>query len=130
MLAIQYMFGSDILLLPIVKLFNIILKEGMCPDCWHVSLVLFLPKNNGVYDCNKYRCLSLSSSLGKLFTPLLQSRLHNYMEDKDLYNRFQAGFRPGYRTSDHIYTIKNNTKITICIKSKKKKVCACSVDFF
>ena len=49
----------------------------------------FIQKNNkDVYDCHNYPCLSLKSCLGKLFTTLLQSRLHNYMEDNDL------NFRP------------------------------------
>ena len=64
------------------------------PDRWNVSLVSFLPKNNELYDCDNYRCLSLTSCLDKLFTSLLHTRLHNHMENNDLYNKFQAGFRP------------------------------------
>ena len=82
--------GSEILLLPLVKLFNRILNSGAFPESWNVSSVSFLQKNNNdVYDCNNYRCLSLTSCLGKLFTSLLQSRLHNCMEDNGLYNIFQ-----------------------------------------
>ena len=98
--------GSNILLLPIVKLFNKILLSGTFADAWNISLISFLPKNNDIYDYNDYRCLSLTSCLGKLFTSLLQNRLNVYMEENNLYNKFQAGFRPGYRTTDHINAIK------------------------
>lgn len=120
-------YGKDILLLPVVKLFNRILKSGTFPDSWNVSLVSFLAKNNELYDCNNYRCLSLTSCLGKLFTSLLQTRLHNHMENNGLYNNFQAGFRPGYRTTDHIYTIK--TIINKYLFKCKRRIYACFVDF-
>ena len=49
------------------------------------------------------------------------------MESNNLYNRFQAGFRPGYRTTDHIYTI--NTILNKYIFKCKKRIYACFVDF-
>ena len=51
--------------------------------------------------------LFLTSCLGKLFTSLLQCRLNTSMENNNLYNEFQAGFRPGYRTIGHICTNKS-----------------------
>ena len=120
-------YGSDILLFPLVKLFNRILTSGSFPNAWKISLMTFLPKNNEVYNCNNYRCLNLTSCLGKLFTSLLQKRLINYMECNNLYNNFQAGFRPGYRTTDHIYTIK--TILNKYLFKKKHKVYACFVYF-
>ena len=86
-----------------------------------------LTKNNDVYDCNNYRCLSLTSCLGKLFTSLLQNRLNTYMDKNNLYNKFQAGFRPDYRTTDHLYTIK--TILNKYLHKNKKTVYACFVDF-
>ena len=120
-------YGKDILLLPIVKLFNRILNSGTFPHNWNFSLVSFLAKNIDVYDCYNYRCLSLTSCFGKLFASLLQSRLHNHMENNNLYNKFQAGFRPGYITTDHIYTIK--TIINKYLSKCKSRIYACFVDF-
>lgn len=84
-------------------------------------------QNNEVYDCNNYRCLSLSNCMGKLFTSLLHARLHNYMETNNLYNKFQAGLRLGFRTVDHIYTIK--TILNKYLYKSKKRLYACFVDF-
>jgi hypothetical protein len=33
------------------------------------------------------------------------------MENKELYNKLQAGFRPIYRTTDHIFAIKTNKQV-------------------
>ena len=49
------------------------------------------------------------------------------MEDNDLYNTVQAGFRSGYRTTDHIFMIK--TILNKYINKRKKQVYACFVDF-
>ena len=96
------------------------------PHNGNVFLVSFLPKND-VYDCNNYWYLSLTSCLGKLhFIASVQieylygkRRLNIYMENNNLYNEFQAGFRPGYRTIDHIYTIK--TILNKYTERKKKR---------
>ena len=104
------------------------IRSGTFPDSWNVSLVSFLPKNNELYDCDNYRCLSLTSCSGKLFTYLHHTRLHNYMENNNLYNKFKAGFRPGFRTTDHIYTIK--TIINKYLFKCKRRIYACFADFF
>lgn len=119
--------GKDLLLLPIVNLFNRILKSGIFPEIWNLSCISFLHKNGDINNCDNYRCISLTSCLGKLFTSLLQTRLHKYMEDKDFYNPLQAGFRSDYRTTDHIFTIK--TLINKYLHNLKKPIFACFVDF-
>lgn len=120
-------FGKDILLLPIVNLFNRILSSGIFPESWNIACISFLHKNGDIYNCDNYRCLSLTSCMGKLFTSLLQKRLHKYMECNNLYNRFQAGFRPDYRTTDHIFIIK--TLINKYLHKLKKPIFTCFVDF-
>ena len=48
----------------------------------------------------------MTSCLGKLFTSLLQKRLGDFLESKNLISFNQGGFRSGYRTTDHIYILK------------------------
>ena len=72
-------YGKNVLLLPIVNLFNRVLSSGVLPDTWNISYILFLHKNCDIYNCNNYRCLSLAICLCKLFTSLLQRRLHTYI---------------------------------------------------
>ena len=47
--------GSNILTLPIVKLFNKILTTGQFPVDWNISVLSVIHKNGSLYDCNNYR---------------------------------------------------------------------------
>ena len=49
------------------------------------------------------------------------------MEYKEWYNKFQAGFRPNYRTTDHIFAIK--TIINKYLHKLNKPIFASFVDF-
>jgi hypothetical protein len=49
------------------------------------------------------------------------------MENNDLYNKYQAGFRPDHRTTDHIFIIK--TPVNKYIHKLKKPIYTCFVDF-
>lgn len=49
----------------------------------------------------------------------------SFVEENKLLSEFQAGFRPGYSTIDHIYTVTNLVKF---YKSRKKKVYAFFID--
>ena len=103
------------------------MTAGIFPSPWNISSTTFVHKNGDINDCDNYRCLSLTSCFGKLFTSLLQNRIHNYLDENDLYNKYQAGFRPDYRTTDHIFTIK--TILNKYLYKQKKQVFACFVDF-
>ena len=49
------------------------------------------------------------------------------MEYKEWYNKLQAGFRPNYRTTDHIFAIKTITNEYL--HKLNKPIFACFVDF-
>jgi hypothetical protein len=95
--------------------------------CWNISCSTFIHKKGDINNCDNYRCQGLTSCFGKLFTSLLQNRLHRVLDDENLYNRFQAGFRPDYRTNDNKFTIK--TILNKYLYKNKKQVFACFVDF-
>ena len=99
-------YGSSVLTLPLVKLFNYILNHTEYPDTWNMSLISTIYKKGDKNNCNNYRGISLSSCLSKLFTSLLQNRLITHLESHNFFSPFQAGFRPDHRTTDHIFAIK------------------------
>ena len=76
--------GSNILTLPIVKLFNKILITGQFPVDWNISVLSVIHKNGSLYDCNSCRGISISICLGRLFTKILQTRISKYLEDHDI----------------------------------------------
>lgn len=99
-------YGAHSLILPLVKLFNKILESGIFPDIWNISTITTLHKSGSLYDCNNYRGISIGSCLGKLFTKILQYRISSYLEENNLIEDNQAGFRQDYRTTDQIFILK------------------------
>ena len=80
-------------------------------------------------DCRtpeNYRPITILSCLGKLFTSILNTRINSFLEDFELLNENQAGFRKGYSTTDHIFLL--HSLISILKQSKKKLFCA-FIDF-
>ena len=54
---------------------------------------------------DSYRGITLVSSLGKLFTSILNSRLYRFSSYGDIIPKAQAGFRKGYNTLDNIFVL-------------------------
>ena len=104
----------------ICKFFNVVLNTGLVPNAWNIGIIIPLYKNKGsVRDPNNYRGITLLSSLGKLFTSIINTRLTNYINGIGLLGEDQAGFRAGYSTLDHIFTLK--CIIDIYLQKKKKE---------
>ena len=70
------------------------------------------------------RCIS--SCLSKLFTSILNNRLAKFLDMYDTLNENQAGFRRGYSTVDHIFSL---NIIVELIKAQKKKLYCAFIDF-
>ena len=71
------------------------------------------------------------SALGKIYTSILNNRLHEYMVQKGILKAEQCGFRKMHGTVDSIFTLK--TLIDKYVKSKPQKhrnlLFPCFVDF-
>ena len=51
------------------------------------------------------RGISLLSIFSKVFTSILNKRLYTWAENEEKISKEQAGFRKGYSTTDHIFTL-------------------------
>ena len=86
------------------KLFNLILDSGIFPEIWADGLIIPIFKKKGnKNDANNYRGITLISCLSKLFTTVLNNRLKKVCEM--ILKENQAGFRPGYSTLDHAFSL-------------------------
>ena len=113
----------------LVKLFNVILRTGIIPSDWCTSFISPIYKNKGQKnDPNNYRGISIISCLGKLFTALINERLTKFVDINELIGEEQAGFRAGYSTQDHIFTLHAIIDIYInrIHRTKKKKRLYCA----
>ena len=73
-----------------------------------------------------YRPITVLSCLSKLFTSILNNKLTQFLDLFDWLNENQAGFRKGYSTIDHIFSL--NTLIELFKAQNKKFFCA-FIDF-
>ena len=73
-----------------------------------------------------YRPITILSCFGKLFTAILNHKLNNFLKHNNILKENQAGFRSGYSTVDHIFTLHVLTEL---LKRKKKKLFCLFVDY-
>ncbi len=106
-----------------VKFFNLVLKTCIIPKDWVIGLIKPLYKNKGSKcDVDNYRPITLLSCVGKLFTYLLNARLTNFVETNNIILEVQAGFRHGYSTMDHIFSL--SFIINLYLSKGKRLYCA------
>ena len=119
--------GKEQLLSPLEKLFNIILKSGVFPNEWSHGLIVPIHKKGDTNLAENYRGITLLSSLGKLFTQILNTRLIYFLEINNILKPEQAGFRANHSTIDNILILKS--MIDKYVRKKKQKLFTCFVDF-
>jgi hypothetical protein len=89
------------------RIFNIIFNYSVVPDSWLVGVINPIYKNKSdASERSNYRPITLPSCFGKLFTSVLNIRLQNFPDKRDLINKYQAGFRKGYSTVDNMFVLK------------------------
>ena len=77
---------------------------------------IFKNKGSPRDPCN-YRPITLISCLGKVFTQILNSRIQKYVDEKDIINESQSGFRKKRSTADNMFILHN--LIELVCKGKK-----------
>ena len=102
-----FVHGQKILGPHLVTLFNAIFDSGIFPEIWSDGLLLPLHKKGSQFDPQNFRGITLLSTLGKLFTRILNRRLDNWAENYGIYVEAQNGFRKGRGTVDSAFILQN-----------------------
>ena len=121
--------GKHYLLPGLTKLFNDCFELGQYPSTWSDGIITAIHKSGNASDTNNYRCITISSVIGKLFNSIINSRLDKYFEKTNLINESQIGFRKEARTSDHMTFFILKNIIDTKINEKHCRLYACFVDF-
>ena len=118
--------GSDAILPFLEIFFNTILETKNYPEDWSCGIITPIYKSGKDDNPDNYRGITINSCLSKLFILLLTSRLNSFINEKGVLKYNQIGFRKGFRTADHVLTLK-----TLIDKyfSKNQKLYFCFVDF-
>ena len=65
--------------------------SGIYPETWTIGEIIPIFKNKGdETEAKNYRPITLSSSISKLFSLVLNERLNNFFTDTDVINRTQG----------------------------------------
>ena len=120
--------GINHLISSLVKLFNFIIRKGSFLYVWSKGLISPIFKSGSKSDPNNYRWICVTSCLGKLLSSLLNTRLSNYFHENILLHHSQIGFLKGYRTTDHIFSLRTRIDNYV-VNANKGKLFCCFVDF-
>ena len=105
------------------KLFNLVLDTGLVPECWTLGMIKPIFKNKGsCKDPSNYRPITLISCVGKVFTAILNNRIQSYVENKEVINKCQSGFRKSHSTIDSMFILHNLIEI-VCKKKTQFILC-------
>ena len=88
-----------------VVLFNHIFEKGIFPNDWAKSIIVLILKKGDINSPDNYRGIALTSLISKIYTYILNKRLKTWAEREEKIMEEQAGFREGYSTIDHIFTL-------------------------
>ena len=114
------------LVLPITKLFNLILDSEKYPSPWYRNPLVTLYKGGGSDDPNNYRGKSIGSCLAKLYSTVLYLRILEANEKFQLITNKQIGFLKGFRTADHLLVL--DTIINEVVHKHRQKLFVAFVD--
>ena len=118
--------SSNIIAPVVTAIFNRLLMLKHFPIQWATGLIVAIHKSGELDDPNNFRGITLNSCVSKLFTLLLNDRLTDFCENKGIINYNQVGFRKGFRTMDHAFTLRTLVDQAFY---RKEKLYVCFVDF-
>ncbi|MCG8033307.1 MAG: reverse transcriptase family protein, partial [Candidatus Thiodiazotropha taylori] len=100
-----FIHGKHILIPTLCKIFNTVFESGYFPDEWSEGYIIPLHKKGSMTDVENYRGITLLSTLGKLFTRVINNRLSVWSEKYFVLIEAQAGFRVNMSTIDDIFVL-------------------------
>ena len=102
---------------PVQHIFNRSLATGMVPSQFKQAKVIPVFKSGDQDNVDNYRPISLLCSFSKLFEKIMAKRLTTYIEDNNILNQFQFGFRKKHNTSHPMVHFLN--KISTALNGKE-----------
>ena len=77
---------------------NMSMKSGTVPKEWKHARVLPLYKDGKCDEASNYRPISVLPIISKIMERIVHDQLYKFIEENNILNKWQSGFRPGYST--------------------------------
>ena len=105
-----------IVICTLTKLFDLCFKSGKIPNTWNKGIITPIPKcsTTDPRDPLSYRGITLAPCAYKLYCGILNNRLTEWLDEREIISDEQNGFIKGRSTIDHISTL------TSIIETRKK----------
>lgn len=110
----------------LANIFNIIFETGKIDEAFRDTIIFPIFKKGNANDTSNYRGISFMNCVAKVLMGILNSRIQKWVENYNVLNEYQAGFRPKYSTIDNVYNLASIVHLKF---NEKKKVYAFFVDF-
>ena len=81
----------------ILKLFNILFKNGIYPESWCTGIISAINKKGDVDDLKNYRGITLINVIAKIYSHVINDRLFEWSCQSDKIINNQFGFLSKYR---------------------------------
>ena len=108
------------------NMFKKLISFEKIPKEWNRSIIIPIFKKGDRKDLNNYRGISLTSCVSKIFNRIIALTISKFLENGNTLSEVQGGFRPSYRTEDHIFNLKT---IASCRLAEGKKTFMAFLDF-
>ena len=89
----------------LTKVFNVPFDQGVYPEEWSKAIIVPIFKKGSDNITDSYRGIPLLCLISKCYTSVLNKRLVTWAEENGKLLEAQAGFRQGYSTIDHTFTL-------------------------
>ena len=90
----------------ILHMYNAIWRGEPIPQAWRTAVILPMLKEGKDPELpSSYRPISLTDCLGKILEKIVAERMSAYMEENNLFNECQAGFRQERCTADQVWKL-------------------------
>lgn len=102
-----------VILNPLVNIIDSSFRVGYFPAKWKHALVRPLPKTNSPQEISGFRPVSILNSPAKLHESVALQQISEFVEENNLLNDFQSGFRKGHSTSTAVTRVVDDLRAAI-----------------
>ena len=89
--------------LPLSKLFNKSLRQGIYPESFKLANIHPIYKNKGSpSDITNYRPINILAAISKIFEKIVHKHIYSHLTDNEMLNDKQSGYRKGHSTEKQL----------------------------
>lgn len=110
----------------ITFIFNMIILSSKFPRAWKMTKVIPIRKKSRSLDLNNLRPISILSALSKVFEKVLKIQIQTYLDNFNILNSNQSGFRKNHNTTSATVKVLDDI---LSVIDKKGKAFSVFIDF-